>query len=186
MMNRKWIWISAAIPVALLAAAVIGLQIWYNSSGIHVLGGELKVKMEATGYVIDGDTGEVIGQTPVSVNGVSTESDQFDGEALVLGYQNVGEGFITDTKDLERTDSGFYLIHCMESCVHDEEVNGKTETVQHLCEYYYTYYLHPDDPEALVVCVGNFDERKLLYVVCADSETEALEQYDWFMENRPD
>lgn len=185
-MNRKWIWISLTVLVVLLTAAVVGLQIWYNSPGSHVVGGQIKVQLEATGYIIDGDTGEIIGQTPVSVNGVSTGSDGFDGDVLVLGYQNVGEGVITETKKVERTDSGFYMIQCLESCVHQEMVNEQMQSVEHICEYYYTYYLYPKKPKSLVVCVGNFDERKLLYVVCADSETEALEEYGWFMENKPE
>lgn len=187
-MKKKWIPITLLSVVVLFIGAVIALSVWFESPGIRVFGGDLHAEVSAVGYIIDGETEEILGQTPVNVDGSTsrTEEDVFDGELLVLGYQNTATGTISATKAIEYAQD-FCIIHHLESCTHPEEnEEGITQDVEHFCDYYYTWYLYPEDQDFLVVAVQDFEEDSTIYVVCADSEKQALERYDWFLANCPE
>lgn len=177
--------ILGAVVVAIIAAAA-GLQFWFERPGIREFNGGIHVELNEIGYIIDAKTGEITGQSPVSLNGSTATFDPetFEGEALVLGYQNTEGGKIETTLAVEKTGDGFYLIHQLEECTHSEEINGVTQNVSHLCDYYYTYYIYPQKPDFLIALVESYEEDAV-YVVCADSEEDALAQYQWFLKNRP-
>lgn len=189
MKNNKWFWIGMTLLVVVLTAAVIGINTWYSSGSVRVVGGDIRVNLSGTGYIFNAETGELEGQTPVRVTGetLATDAEVFSGVLEVLGYVNVTEGTITTTKAVLRDDSGFWQIECLETCLHYEDTadGGKTP-VEHICDYYYTYYLYPQREDFLVVAVKDFDEEYPDYVVLGGSEDEARETYQWFMENKPE
>ena len=188
MKNNKWFWIGMTLFVIALTAAVIGVNVWYNSGSVRVSGEDIRVNMEGTGYIFDPQTGELQGQTPVRISGetLSTDAEIFDGDLEVLGYPNQTDGTITTTSVVQKDDSGFWWIECLETCLHYEQTGEDTTTpVEHICDYHYTYYLYPENEDFLVVMVKDFDEKYPAYVVLGDSEEQARETYKWFMEHKP-
>ena len=188
MKNKKWLWIGMTLLVIAVTAAVIGVNIGYNSGAVRVMGEDIRVNLNGTGYVFDSQTGEVTGQTPVLVKGKTKASDAtvFDGYLEVLSYVNYSEGTITTTTVISKDDSGFWQIECLEDCLHYESAGkDKTVPVEHLCDYHYIYYFYPEKEDFLVVRVKDFDEPNPVYVVLGDNEEQAKETYKWFMENKP-
>ena len=187
MKKNKWIIVVMIVFVVALIAAVVGIHCWYNSGNIRVMGDELRVDLEGIGYIIDASTGEITGQTPIAAVGKTLESDSsvFNGELEVLGYVNETDGTITTSQVVTEGKNGLWEIHCLESCLHyEEDSSGATEPVEHLCDYYYVFYVYPEDQDFMVVCVESFEEDELVYIVLADSEDQALETYQWFLEHK--
>ena len=186
-MNKKWLLVIVAVVVILVIGAV-GLRIWFMSPGIRTLGNDIHVDLSQKCYIIDGQTGELLDETTVTVNGSTSRRDReiFDGELKILGYQNSASGTITALKAIEKKDNGCWVITHLENCTHQEEgADGVNKPVEHFCDYSYTYYLYPDDPGQLVVLSESFDKYEPKYAVCADSEEAALERYEEFMKERP-
>lgn len=186
-MKKKFLWIILAVAVVAVIGVVLGVSGWFRSPGVHVLGNDIHVELQRTGYIIDGETGEITGQTQVYMNGTSDNvgSNEFEGSLLVLDYQNESSGTVTSEAAVDKTDSGFYLIDLVQTCVHEEEVDGVTQDVEHFCDYVYQYCLYPENPDFLLVVVEDFEESTPIYVVCADSEAQALKDYQWYLENKP-
>lgn len=184
-MKKKSLWIAAAVLTGLLVVA-FGIALWFfYAPGIHILGNTSHVEVRRTCYIINGKTGEVTGQTPVEINGTANGSGEYDGTVLVLGYQNEESGIITSQAAVERTDSGFYTIQYLEQCSHfEEDKNGVTKEVSHLCDFTYKVYLYPGRWDFLLVDVDDLDDEAVRYLVAAESEEEALEKYKWFVENQ--
>lgn len=185
-MKIKWGWILVAVVLMLFAAA-LGLRLWFNAPGVRVLGDDIHVDLSQKCYIIDGQTGELLDETTVTVKGATSRSDQklFDGELKILGYQNSATGTITALKAIETTGEGYIIITHFENCTHREtDENGITKDVEHFCDYSYTYYLYPDAPGNLVVLIESFNKNQPMYAVCADSEEAAMERYEEFMKDR--
>lgn len=186
-MKNKWGWIGVTAVIILVAVALF-VRIWFISPGIRVLGHEIHVNLSQTCYIIDGQTGEMLDETTVTVKGATSRNDHnlFDGELKILGYQNSASGTVTALKSIEVTEDGCWKIEHLENCTHREtDENGVTKDVEHFCDYSYTYYLYPGDPGKLVVLIESFDEYKPLYAVCAASEEAAQERYEDFLKHRP-
>lgn len=183
-MNRnKWIWIGMTVLVIVLTAAVIGVNAWYNSGNVRVMAGKLRVEMSGVGYIISQETGEIEGQTLVSVNGKTLDGDKetFDGDLEILDYYNEADGTVTTTKAVTEGADGYWEIHHLESCKHyEEDENGNMQAVNHSCRYRFIYYVHPDKQDFLVVRVKDKNEMYPVYVVLADSEEEALQIFNDF------
>ena len=45
MKNNKWIWIGMTLVVIALTAVVLGVNAWYNSGGVRVMGNQLRVEL---------------------------------------------------------------------------------------------------------------------------------------------
>ena len=80
-MKIKWGWILVAVVLMLFAAA-LGLRLWFNAPGVRVLGDDIHVDVSQKCYIIDGQTGELLDETTVTVKGATSRSDQklIDGE----------------------------------------------------------------------------------------------------------
>lgn len=186
-MKKKWVWILLG-SVAALLVAVIAVRMWFTSPGIRVFGNEIHVDLSEECYIIDGQTGELLNETTVIIKGATDRNDQslFDGELKIIGYQNSADGEISALKAIETTESGCWTITHLENCTHQEEDdNGITKPVEHFCDYSYTYYLYPNEPDKLVVLIESFSVYKPLYAVCADSAEAALVRYEEFMKDQP-
>lgn len=186
-MKMKW-GLVLAIVIAVLVAVVIGIRVWFISPGIRVLGHDIHVDLSQTCYIIDGQSGEILDETTVSVKGATSRSDHtlFDGKMNVIGYHNVESGTIEATMGIKTTESGCWIITKLENCTHQEtDANGITKDVEHICDYSYTYYLYPNDPGALVVLIESFEKYEPMYAICADNEQAALERYENFLKQHP-
>lgn len=182
-MKLKWGFILIAV-ILLLVLSVVGLKIWFSSPGIHIFGNDIHVDLTQECYIIDGQTGEMLDETTVTVKGATSSRDReiFDGELKIIGYQNSAAGTIEALKAIETADDGTWIITHLENCTHPEtDENGITKDVEHFCDYSYTYYLYPEEPGQLVVLIESFDQYNPMYAVCADSEEAALERYEEFM-----
>ena len=185
-MKMKWGWIFAA-AATLLLFAVLGVRIWFTAPGIRVMGNEIHVDLDQKCFIIDGQTGEMLDETTVTINGATSKTDRqlFDGKLEIFGYQNSASGTITALKAIERDDKGNWIITYLENCTHEEEdENGIIKDVEHFCDYSYTYYLYPNAPEQLVVLIESFNQYQPVYAVCADNEEAALQRYEEFMNQR--
>lgn len=186
-MKIKW----GLIPVTailVLVLAAFGLRIWFVSPGVHTLGRDIHIKLTQKCFIIDAQTGEILDETTVSVEGATSRYDRelFDGKLKIIGYQNSATGTIEALKAIEINEDGTWLITHLENCTHQEtDENGVTKDVEHFCDYSYTYYLYPEAPEQLVVLIESFDQYQPMYAVCADSEEAALARYEEFMSKRP-
>ena len=186
-MKLKWGWVLIAVVVALVIGA-LGLRFWFNAPGVRVFGNDIHVNLTQKCYIIDGQTGELLDETTVTVKGETSRHDNelFDGELKILGYQNSASGTVTSLKAIEVAADGCRIITHLENCTHREtDGNGITKDVEHFCDYSYKYYLYPDDAQHLVVLIESFEQYRPMYAVCADSEESALERYEEFMKNRP-
>ena len=192
-MNKKKLWLIIGAAIAALAI-LIGVLCYLYWPGYRVVADRLYVDVEKTGFVFDPETGEILGETPVLVRGTATSAHNgvFSGEVEVLGYQNYADGTIVGEGTTERAKDGTVLIHYLENCTHYQDVEledykaatGVTEKVTHLCDYYYTVCLYPEDGEFVAVEIGDFEEESLVYVICAKTESQAKERYEWYVKNR--
>ena len=188
-MKKKWILgIAAALLLALIVTAVIIIAKYskLNSPGIHIDGDYIHAEGVWTGYSFNPKTGEMVGQTPVTINGSSDKKDnKFNGEMTVMGYMNVRDGQVSATTVTEPTNTGFYLIHYFEECYHEADQENKVSAYSHQCEYYYTYYFYPEKENFVAVEVMNSEFEDDVMVICASSEEQARADFAWFMENKP-
>lgn len=190
-MKKKWILIGAAVAVAvvLLAGGLLYVKHMQSRPGVHVFDGKLYVDITGTGFTFDVESGELKGQTPVTVKGSAGVDASFDGTLSVLGYPVTETGKITHYSTLMDLENGFYEIHYSPACVHtetidvtDEEGNAtgtKTQQVNHLCNYQYIYVVYPENPDFLAVYIYDESETDYYCSVVADSEEQAKELYRW-------
>lgn len=184
-MKNKWGWLAVS-GIVLVVLFVLALRLWFLSPGIHVLGNDVHVEINQQCYMIDGKTGEVVDETTVAINGSTSSEDPelFDGELKVIGYQNSASGTVTSLQAIEVDEVGGWRITHLENCTHQENVDGIIQDVEHFCDYHYTYYIDPDDPELLVVLVESFDQDQPLYAVFGNTQEDALQRYRNFLEAR--
>ena len=186
-MKNKW-GLIIVVAVVILVLASLGVRIWFISPGIRIFGNDIHVDLTQKCFIIDGQTGEMLDETTVTMNGGTSCEDRelFDGELKIIGYQNSATGTISAIKAIEATENGNWIITHLENCTHrEEDENGVIKDVEHFCDYSYTYYLYPEDPKMLVVLIESFDQYQPMYAVCADSEEAALERYEEFMKQHP-
>lgn len=186
-MKKKWFLLLVG-AVLILVIAALCFRIWFVSPGIRVLGKDIHVDLSQKCYIIDGQTGELLDETTVIVDGTTSRSDQglFDGDLKILGYQNSASGTVTALKAIEQKNQDCWMITHLENCTHlEEDENGVIKPVEHFCDYSYTYYVYPNDPAQLVVLIESFERYEPKYAVCADSEEAALERYQEFMKQHP-
>ncbi len=190
-MKKKWILIGVAAVV--VAALLVGGLLYYkhmqNRPGVHMFDGTLYVNLQGTGFTFDVETGEIIGETPVTAQGSAKVDKSFDGDLNVLGYSLSETGTITHNSTLMDVGNGFYEIHYSPSCQHTETVDvtdeegkvtgTKTEQKDHLCNYQYIYVVCPENPDFLAVYINDYAETDYYCSVLADSEAEAKDLYKW-------
>ncbi len=190
-MKKKGIKIAVIVAVLVVlagVAALIWLHYLQNRPGAHLVGEQLYVDVSGTGFEVDKVTGKPIEkQTPVTVIGNTNKDDVFEGELMVLGYPITETGKITGDAVMEDLGDGFYSIYYAPACTHTETVNGVEVPKRHMCAYEYVYYFYPEDPDFLIVSVYEWQEYggDYHYIVVADSEEQAREDYLWFLANEP-
>lgn len=187
MNKKKWIWIGMTLLVIALTATIIGINSWYNSGNVRVMGGRVRVDLEGIGYVIDQETGELIGQSELVIRGQSDSANKeiFVGRMEVMGYLNEADGTMATNKGVLKGDDGYWEIRRVDNCSHLEtDEKGESKVVNHSCKYSYIYYIHPDKQDHLVVRIKDKYKINPVYVVLADSEDEAMQIYREFTAGR--
>ena len=180
MKHKKWILIPVFALLLGIVGTIVGMNLWYKTGNVRVLMGNLRVKLSGNAYVIDHETGEIIGQTLVMVDGqtVSGTDGAFNGTLDVMDYYNENEGTLTSNKGVLQGEDGYWEIHLLENCCHTEEnEDGTSKEVNHSCKYSFIYIVHPDKQDFMIVRVKDKYEVYPLYAVMADSEEEALQLY---------
>lgn len=172
--------------VLVLIVSIVLVRFWFESAGVRTLGDDLHAELSGKCYIIDPENGEVIDETSLYINGStsSSDSDLFDGELSVYGYQNTETGALTSTMGLEQKEHGYWLIRHIQTCTHKVTVEGITQSEEHICNNEYLYYVKPGEDNHAIVRIEPFD-GDLLYAVRADTEADALQCYESFVANHP-
>lgn len=184
MKYRKWIGIGAILLVVLLVGTVFCINQWYNSGNVRAMDGRLRVKLSGVAYMFDYETGEMLGQTIVFADGQTNKSNKevFDGELNMADYMNEADGTVTTYQTAIEGNNGYWEILVDETCLHYEETeDGGQKEVNHSCKYSYSYYVHPDKQDFLIVRVADKYDVYPIYVVMAGSEAEAAQIYKEFL-----
>ena len=170
-----------AVSVAFLIGFLI-IQKHY-APGIYVFGHSIHVDISEKCYIIDGNTGEILGDSRVEIEIDCTissdsisESKDATGSALVEGYPVEG----TPSIGCFGKPGELYIDY--HGIVTEADPNDSTINDLSFSNTHYRIYL-TDSPEDTVVWIGNFEEGLAnLYAVCAHSTEEALEKYQKFQE----
>lgn len=195
-MKKKWVIIGAVVLV-LAIAVLIGIILYVNhmksQPGVYVFDGDLYVDLEGSAFTFNVKSGEVIGETPVDVNGCTKGGEKFEGTLSVLGYPTTETGKISGDPFVRKLENNFYEIHYSPACLHAEsvdvtneagEVTGtRTEQVDHFCNYQYIYCVNTDKPNFLAVYVYNMSKDEWYCSVVAENEEQAREGFQWLRDN---
>lgn len=184
-MKKKWILIGVLVLfIAALVTTVVAHNSWFNSGNVRVSGGRVRASLSGVGYMFDHETGEFLGTTMMSIEGVSQkgEKEVFDGWMNIMDYVNEYDGVLTTNMGTMEGEDGYWEIIVNETCTHKEENDlGYLEPVTHFCKYSYTFYVHPDKQEFLVARVKDSYAVYPVYIVMADSQEEATRIYKEFV-----
>lgn len=182
---KKWIWLSVAVVlITALVLTVVGINRWFYSGNVRVMGDRVRVSLSGTGYMFENETREFLGTTMMSIDGESLKSDKtlFDGGMNILNYVNEYDGTLSTTMGTMKGEDGYWEIHVNESCTHVEEnERGNMEKVTHSCKYSYIFYVHPEKQNFLVARVKDSYKVYPVYVVLANSQEEATQIYNEFV-----
>ena len=191
-MKKKWKIIlpaTAAVLVLALIAGLIWLHYLKNRPGAHVVGGRLYADFSGVGYVIDAETGKMTeDQTPVLIKGKENKAGNFEGTLEMLGFPITQECTIKGDAVVEELGDGFYRIYYAPTCTHVvEDITGRRQET-HCTTYEYTYFVNVNDPDFMVAYVYAWAQLDgdPKFVVYADSEEQAMQDYQWFLENDPE
>lgn len=156
------------------------------SSGCHIVDDKLYAHFSGVCYVFDDKTDQLVMETAVVLDGEETEEDAFSGTLSVLDYQHSEEGILSGTPIVEKREGGFYTVHDLQTCRHNEpDEDGLSNWVEHFTDYEFTYYVYPEDPQFLAVLIYEHLEDDYYVGILAETEAEAKETYQWFKENEP-
>lgn len=191
-MKKKWkiiLSVTAAVLVLALIAGLIWLNYLKNRPGAHLVGGRLYADFSGVGYVIDAETGKMTeDQTPVLIKGKENKEGNFEGTLELLGFPITQEGTIKGDAVLTELGNGFYSIYYAPTCTHVvEDTTGRRQET-HYTTYEYTYFFHEDDPDFMIAYVYSWApvDGDAKYVVYAANEEQAMQDYQWFLENDPE
>ena len=67
MKYKKWILIVVFALLIGMLGTIVGMNLWYKSGNVRAMLGNLRVKLSGNAYVIDHETGQIIGQTIVEL-----------------------------------------------------------------------------------------------------------------------
>lgn len=182
-MKGKWLWTGIITVLVLTVGSLICIRLWGERPGVHLNFGDLYVDLDGVGFVFNDETGEYIGQTPVSVDGRTEGDEIFLGELDVLSYPISETGTISGDPYVEEAKDGYYYIQYLPVCTHSDTEDGVTRSEEHFCNYTYTYCVRPGDPEFLAVVIFDYDEQDYYTVIMAEDEAQAKERYQAFLDS---
>ena len=184
-MKKKWFLMTAVAIVILLIGAAVSIHFWFEMPGIRVIGEDIHAELSGHCFIIDSDTGEIIDETELHLNGSTSSADDtlFEGQLNVVGYHNTEEGTISSIMGVEQGKNGYWIIRHIQSCTHRETIDGITQDKEHFCKYEYLYYLNPNLQDQAVVRIESINDDPL-FAVRADNQEEALSRYQAFLESQ--
>ena len=172
-MEKRWkhlfIGLVIGLAVSVLAFALF-VDIWLNQGSIRILGDIAKVNVHSDCYFIDTTTMEVTGSSTFRMDGFLFENFH--------GYMQLSQ-YPMSPDLVGRWDSGSVLDrHRLRFTNH---AGLPEEDWQ--WEYYYDVHIVKGDPNLIVIRVHQ-KEGSPLTAVCADTEEEAISNYQAYLEKR--
>lgn len=168
-MEKRWkYWFFGLLIFILVAFCAFALfaDIWLNQGSIRILGDIAKVNVHSDCYFIDTTTMEVTGSSTFRMNGFLFENFH--------GYMQLSQ-YPMSPDLVGRWDSGSVLDR------------NRLRFTNHLglpdedWAYYYDVHIVKGDPNLIVITVHQ-KEGGTLTAVCADSEEEAISNYQAYLE----
>ena len=170
-MEKRWkhlfIGLLIALAVAVLAFALFA-DIWLNQGSIRILGDIAKVNVHSDCYFIDTTTMEVTGSSTFRMDGFLFENFH--------GYMQLSQ-YPMSPDLVGRWDHGTVLDR--NRLVFSTHAGLPEEDWQ--WEYYYDVQIVKGDPNLIVIRVHQ-REGSPLTAVCADTEEEAISNYQAYLE----
>lgn len=168
-MEKRWkYWFFGLLIFILVAFCAFALfaDIWLNQGSIRILGDIAKVSVHSDCYFIDTTTMEITGSSTFRMNGFLFENFH--------GYMQLSQ-YPMSPDLVGRWDSGSVLDR------------NRLRFTNHLglpdedWEYYYDVHIVKGDPNLIVIRVHQ-KEGSPLTAVCADTEEEAISNYQAYLE----
>ena len=170
-MEKRWkhlfIGLLIGFAVAVLAFALFA-DIWLNQGSIRILGDIAKVNVHSDCYFIDTTTMEVTGSSTFRMDGFLFENFH--------GYMQLSQ-YPMSPDLVGRWDSGSVLDR------NRLRFTNQLGLPDEDWEYYYDVHIVKGDPNLIVIRVHQ-KEGSPLTAVCADTEEEAISNYQAYLEKR--
>lgn len=179
------------ILFAVFVCALLGVsQVyrWYYSPGVHLLGSCAHLEVSGEAYIIEGQTGEVLCETFYMIWGeaeaLSNQKDDFQGS--FRGYVQVEDlpvdmSLMLQSEMLAKKHDSFLDIY-YSGTTFVPDGDRLTPTTMDTA---YWVYCDLENPEKTIILVTGFDgSANGYYVVPAESETDAVESFNFFLAER--
>lgn len=181
--KRKYI---ILICLLLVIAVAGGILFWFFAPGARRLGSYSRFNIQHTGYAIDLETMQVLGQTEVTVKGKGSVIEkkisdnakkvdsEFSGTVDVADYRNNDPEYFGTSVDY---DDGMFEIRYLENYFFVEDPQTHTGHAGQVTPFY-TVYVIPERDDLVAVLVTDLEDKQTV-IVCTDSPEKALEEYEW-------
>ena len=170
-MEKRWkYWFFGLLIFILVAFCAFALfaDIWLNQGSIRILGDIAKVNVHSDCYFIDTTTMEVTGSSTFRMDGFLFENFH--------GYMQLSQ-YPMSPDLVGRWDSGSVLDR------NRLRFTNQLGLPDEDWEYYYDVHIVTGDPNLIVIRVHQ-REGSPLTAVCADTEEEAISNYQAYLEKR--
>lgn len=180
-MKNIWKWLFLGLlAIVLIGGIVLAILCsGFHESGVHILGNHALIDVEKNCYFIDLKNGEITGKSWAQLSGYfwnkhnsTGSSDTFYGSVAVAEYPTVtGDPFAHFSAFVNKN-----TITLSNQGVALGNGNGAADW-----EYYYIVHILEEDPDLIGIYII-FSEGDSLFAICADSEEQALENYQKYLE----
>ena len=170
-MEKRWkYWFFGLLIFILVAFCAFALfaDIWLNQGSIRILGDIAKVNVHSDCYFIDTTTMDVTGSSTFRMDGFLFENFH--------GYMQLSQ-YPMSPDLVGRWDSGSVLDR------NRLRFTNQLGLPDEDWEYYYDVHIVKGDPNLIVIRVHQ-KEGSSLTAVCADTEEEAISNYQAYLEKR--
>ena len=168
-MEKRWkYWFFGLLIFILVAFCAFALfaDIWLNQGSIRILGNAAKISVHSDCYFIDTTTMEITGSSTFRMDGFLFENFH--------GYMQLSQYPISPDL-VGRWDSGSVLDR------NRLRFTNQLGLPDEDWEYYYDVHIVKGDPNLIVIRVHQ-KEGSPLTAVCADTEEEAISNYQAYLE----
>lgn len=188
-MKAKRLWLAAIIAVLVLALLITGILVhnWWHSPGVHVIGNRAHIEIKRNAYMFNPTSGEILGTTDVVLIGEIKGRD-FEGYMSVEGY-HISLQELDDPVQLgEISSDHLKIIYGAEPNqglpVENGEFVANNPIQLEDFPYQYEIILNRDNPESFWIDVTRCGTGYYCWVISAESEEAALQQYhEYYAEN---
>lgn len=175
-MKKRLIGIAIVLAVALVISGIVLHrsidEFW--STGIHTLGKYGHFNLQKDCYIFTHESGkaQISGKSVFSINGVTRPFTEKDGFGFT-GHMEV-DAYPIAMKDSSGSFTADFLTNTI-------RINNQgVEWLYPECDIWYLVVLSKSDPGIVAIEVFN-NEGNVATVISADSEEEAMENYDYYI-----